>query len=130
MTRSARGTRDVPSTNVAAKRGLNRALADAAPGRLVSMLRYKAARAGGELVEVDPRGTSQACSACGNVVAKSLADRWHSCSCGCELHRDHNAAMVIRERGMAAREAARGLGEPNVAGCGERAPGKTELLAA
>ena len=130
MTRSARGTRDVPGTNVAAKRGLNRALADAAPGRLVSMLRYKAARAGGELVEVDPRGTSQACSACGNVVAKSLADRWHSCSCGCELHRDHNAAIVIRERGMAAREAARGLGEPNVAGCGERAPGKTELLAA
>lgn len=128
MTRSARGTREEPGTNVRAKSGLNRSLLDAAPGRLISMLRYKAEGAGGELIEVDPRGSSQACSSCGNVVAKMLNDRWHNCACGCELHRDHNSAIVIRKRGLAAREAARGLGEPNVAGCGVRAPGKAVLL--
>lgn len=94
------------------------------------MLRYKAARAGGELIEVDPRGTSQACHACGTVVAKTLAENWHVCACGANLHRDHNAALNILARGRAAHGAARGPGEPNVAGCGGRAPGKTVLLGA
>jgi putative transposase len=56
--------------------------------------------AGRELVKVNPRNTSQACSGCGESVRKSLARRWHSCpSCGCELDRDHNAAINILNKG-------------------------------
>lgn len=105
MTRSASGTLDEPGTNVAAKRGLNRALADAAPGRLISMIRYKAERAGGVIVEIDPRGTSQTCPSCGAKVAKALSQRRHVCRCGADMHRDHAAAMVILERGLAAAHA-------------------------
>jgi putative transposase len=100
MTRSAQGTLAEPGTNVAAKSGLNRSLLDAAPGRLVSMLRYKAERAGGGLRMVDPRNTSQDCSFCGTKVPKKLAARQHSCSCGANLHRDHNAARNILARAV------------------------------
>ena len=27
---------------------------------------------------------------------KALSERWHSCECGCELDRDHNAAINIK----------------------------------
>lgn len=102
MTRSASGTLAEPGTNVAAKRGLNRALADAAPGRLISMIRYKAARAGGRMVEVRAAGTSQECPLCHAKVAKALSQRRHVCPCGANMHRDHASALVILERGLSA----------------------------
>ena len=38
----------------------------------------------------------EAClSGCGTVVKKDLSERWHSCECGTELDRDHNAALNI-----------------------------------
>ncbi|WP_017660855.1 RNA-guided endonuclease InsQ/TnpB family protein [Baaleninema simplex] len=46
-------------------------------------------------VAVEPAYTSQACSSCGTVVQKSLSTRTHVCQCGCELDRDHNAAINI-----------------------------------
>ena len=130
MTRSARGTREEPGTNVRAKSGLNRALLDAAPGRLISFLRYKAARAGGMVIEVNPSGTSQLCSSCGATVAKPLSTRHHRCACGVDLQRDHNAAINILQRGLAAHGAARRPGEPNVADYGVRVPGIADPLAA
>lgn len=61
-----------------------------------NMLRYKAESAGSVVEAVDPRGTSQSCPACGSVVAKTLADRWHSCPhCGFETDRDVAAAQVV-----------------------------------
>ena len=102
MTRSASGTIAEPGTNVAAKRGLNRALADAAPGRLIEMIRYKAARAGGTMVEVKAAGTSQECPLCHAKVAKALSQRRHVCPCGADMHRDHASAIVILERGLSA----------------------------
>ena len=81
------------------------------------MLEYKAERAGTHFVRIDPRNTSQDCSGCGKRVKKSLSDRRHVCeSCGLVLDRDENAARNILDKGMPA------LGEPNVAGCGERVP--------
>jgi len=131
MTRSARGTRDEPGTNVRQKTGLNRALADAAPGRLIAMLVYKAESAGGHVIAVDPKGTSQMCSACNATVPKKLAMRRHLCACGADMHRDHNAAINIQLRGLEAmHEAAMGLGEPNVGQKPVRAPRKTDLQAA
>ena len=130
MTRSARGSVAEPGMNVRQKAGLNRALADAAPGRLISMIDYKAESAGGRMIKIDPRNTSKTCSSCGVVAPKALSVRRHVCPCGADLHRDHNAAINIRERGLAAHGVARRPGEPNVAGCGVRAPGKADPLAA
>ncbi len=76
-------------------RRFSRAIADAAWGGFLVTLRYKAERAGVEVVEVDARGTSQVCSNCGQVVEKPLRQRVHSCECGCTLHRDVNAARNV-----------------------------------
>lgn len=71
-------------------------ISDASWGTFANMLRYKAENAGTELVEVDPRKTSQMCSQCRNEVPKTLAQRWHHCPyCGLSLHRDLNAAKNI-----------------------------------
>ncbi|NEQ63698.1 MAG: transposase, partial [Moorea sp. SIO4A1] len=51
-------------------------------------------------VAVNPAYTSQNCSECGEVVKKSLSTRTHVCECGCELDRDHNAAINIRNRAI------------------------------
>ena len=71
---------------------------DAAWAQFVSMVRYKAECAGCEVVEVDPRGTSQMCPECGTVAEKTLAERTHRCDCGCVLDRDVAAAMVVHYR--------------------------------
>ena len=89
---------------------------DASWARFISMLRYKAERAGVRLVEVDPRNTSQECSGCGTTVPKNLGVRRHDCPhCGLSIDRDINAARNILNR------AGVGPGLRNVAGCGMRA---------
>jgi putative transposase len=71
---------------------------DASWAQLIMMLVYKAAKAGGAVVLVDPRYTSQICPECGQIAAKTLADRLHICDCGCVLDRDVAAAMVVHFR--------------------------------
>jgi len=130
LTRSAAGTVAEPGTNVAQKRGLNRSILDAGWGSLVGMVRYKAVRAGGELILVDARDTSRECRDCGRVEAKPLSLRRHTCDCGLDVHRDVNAAGVILARGLAARAAGEGgqpLGGGNV---GPRAVRRTGTLLA
>lgn len=79
---------------------LAKSISDAGWGLFLSILIAKAASAGRVVVEVNPAGTSQVCAQCGESVPKRLAVRWHSCPyCGCELHRDHNAALNILKRG-------------------------------
>lgn len=79
---------------------------DASWGRFRQMITYKAEKAGVRYIEVNPRGTSQACSSCGTIVEKTLADRVHACTaCGLTLDRDHNAALNILRLGVAAQEA-------------------------
>ena len=98
---------------------LARDVYDASWGKLISILAYKAERAGGQLVKVDPRHTSQTCPECGSIKPKTLAERVHSCPCGCEMDRDVAAAkMILLRAAVSGREV------PNVAGCGVRAPGK------
>ncbi len=60
----------------------------------------KAEWAGSRVLFVSPKYTSQMCSGCGAIVKKDLSERWQSCSCGCELDRDHNAAINIKRAGM------------------------------
>jgi IS605 OrfB family transposase len=71
---------------------------DAAWSQLTAMLDHKAASAAVELVNVDPRGTSQTCPECGIVAATTLAKREHRCECGCALDRDVAAARVVHFR--------------------------------
>lgn len=80
-----------------AKSDLNKSIGDAGWHQFITFCTYKAEGAGCAVVKVDPKYTSQICSSCGAVVRKKLSERWHSCECGCELDRDHNAAINIRK---------------------------------
>lgn len=102
MVRSARRTNTDPRTNVTQKRGLNRSLLDVAIGDLYSKLDYKAERAGGRVIRVNPRNTSQTCSGCSVIVPKTLSQRRHVCTCGVDLDRDHNAALNVLHKGVVA----------------------------
>jgi putative transposase len=85
---------------------------DASWARFISMLTYKAGKAGARLIEVDARDTSQECSGCGMKVPKNLGIRHHDCPlCGLSIDRDLNAARNILNR------AGVGPGLRNVAGC-------------
>lgn len=88
-------------TNMVKNRRISRAISDAGWAAFQGILRYKAERAGAKVIEVDPRWTSQMCSACGALVEKKLSDRWHKCDCGYSAHRDVNAARVILSRALA-----------------------------
>ena len=96
MTRSAKGTVENPGRNVAQKAGLNREILSTAPSAFLDMLRYKAAEAGVEFLEVPSRTVkpSQTCSGCWKQRKKVLSERQHVCSCGLVLSRDRNAARV------------------------------------
>jgi len=77
-----------------------RNMLDASWNRLVQYMSYKASSAGKMLVKVEPRGTTQKCSRCDEIVKKKLWNRNHKCSCGLELDRDHNSAINILKLGL------------------------------
>jgi len=82
--------------------GLNKSIADAAWRQFIQCCIGKAEDADRTVILVNPRGTTQQCSRCGEVVPKSLSERVHACPhCGLELDRDHNAALNILARGLA-----------------------------
>lgn len=82
--------------NMVKNKHLSKSISDASWGTFVELLLCKAADAGREVIQVDPKGTSQNCSSCGETVKKSLAVRIHRCPhCGLEMDRDENAARNI-----------------------------------
>ena len=90
---------DVKELIEMAHNGKNRA--DAAWATFLHMLTYKAERAGRWVVRVEPRGTTDRCSRCGEMVEKPLWVRLHRCpQCGLELDRDQNAARNILQDGL------------------------------
>jgi len=99
MTRSARGTMDSPGVNVAQKAGLNRAILNVGWRQIETFLAYKAYH----LIKVDPRYTSQTCSACGVIDKASRKNQAvFICSgCGHRDNADRNAAVNIMRRGSA-----------------------------
>jgi putative transposase len=69
---------------------------DAGLGMFRQLLDYKAESAGSQVVAVNPRNTSQACSRCGEIIPKELSVRVHNCPhCGLVEDRDINAAINI-----------------------------------
>ena len=83
-----------------ARTKMAKSIHDAGWGQFLQILSIKAARAGLMTIAVNPNSTTQDCSRCGATVKKTLSDRWHSCLCGCELDRDHNAAKNIKQRAV------------------------------
>jgi putative transposase len=84
---------------------INRSIADVAWARFVQYTAYKAESAGRSVIQVNPRGTTQMCSGCGEIVPKDLSVRVHDCPhCGLKLDRDLNAALNILGRGLASIE--------------------------
>jgi putative transposase len=104
------------SVKALARSVLAKDIHDASWAKFISMLRYKAERAGARLIEVDPKNTTQDCSLCGTRVPKELNVRQHNCpDCGLSIDRDLNAARNILHR------AGVSPGLVNVADCGMRA---------
>lgn len=103
MSASARGTAAAPGKNVRAKAGLNRSILDAAWGEFARQLEYKLAWRGGEILKIDPAYTSQRCSACGQVEARSRKSQaqFECVACGHAEHADINAAKNILAAGHA-----------------------------
>ena len=94
MTRSAKGTAGNPGRNVRAKAGLNRQILRSGWGLLVRRLQDKAP---GRVEKIKPAFTSQRCSACGHVDAKSRESqaRFVCTACGFAGNADVNAARNI-----------------------------------
>ncbi len=95
---------DLQVANLLKNHHLAKSISDAGWSGFLSLLSFKAANAGREVVAVSPAYTSQTCSGCGILVQKGLSVRWHSCpACGTSLHRDHNAAKNIERLGQSLR---------------------------
>ena len=110
MMRSASGTADDPGTNVAAKRGLNAAIAASCWAMLERRTREKAqATPERTVVSVRAAYTSQRCSRCDHTDRRNRKGKAFACiACGHEDEADINAAnniladglSVIRREGM------------------------------
>ena len=94
MTRSAKGTVRNPGRSVRGKAGLNREILRSGWGLLVRRLEEKAP---GRVEKVNPAYTSQRCSACGHVDAKSRESQARFACTACRFvgHADVNAARNI-----------------------------------
>ena len=78
---------------------LAKSITDASWGIFANMLSYKEVILGGQLVKVNPRGTSMTCSKCGHIQEMPLAMREFLClKCGFACHRDENASHNILVR--------------------------------
>ena len=103
MTRSAAGTVETPGRGVRAKAGLNRVVLDAGFGLLDRLIAEKAEEAARVVVRVEAKFSSQTCSRCGHVSARSRRRRRFWCvRCGLSAHADVNAALEIRRRAQLA----------------------------
>ena len=93
---------DLKIRNMVKNKYLAKSISDAGWGQLVSFVTYKVEEAGTVVELINPKGTSQECSSCGEVVPKTLAVRVHKCPhCGLVMDRDENAAVNILNRGLA-----------------------------
>lgn len=102
MSSSAKGSRETPGKNVKAKSGLNKSILDQGWYRFKQFLTYKSRWMRGELVEVNPKYTSQTCSQCGYKDSKNRLsqDKFKCLECCCEMNADINAAKNILAAGL------------------------------
>ena len=92
---------DLNVQGMARNHHLAKSISDAGWAQFLTILESKAESAGSQVVRVPAYWTSQKCSACGEIVPKSLSVRTHVCShCGYAADRDHNAAQNILQAGL------------------------------
>ncbi len=92
---------DLNITTMQKNHHLAKSIADVAWNVFITITGSKAEEAGSRVILVNPRNTSQMCSRCGMIVAKTLSDRVHSCPhCGLVMDRDQNAAINIMRLGL------------------------------
>ncbi|NVO67185.1 RNA-guided endonuclease InsQ/TnpB family protein [Methanofollis tationis] len=92
---------DLNVKNMQKNHYLAKSIADVAWNMFITITESKAEDAGSRVILVNPRNTSQMCSRCGMIVAKTLSDRVHSCPhCGLVMDRDQNAAINIMRLGL------------------------------
>ncbi len=102
---------DLRVANMVRNHRLAKSISDAGWAAFLSILAFKAACAGRQVVAVPAAYTSQDCSRCGARVPKSLSVRTHVCPhCGLVLDRDENGASNIKRAGQAHRGAPGVLG--------------------
>ncbi|MDD4254008.1 MAG: transposase [Methanofollis sp.] len=100
-TRQAPRADNAPRRVVMPNHHLAKSIADVAWNMFIAITGSKAEDAGSRVILVNPRNTSQMCSRCGMIVAKTLSDRVHSCPhCGLVMDRDQNAAINIMRLGL------------------------------
>ncbi|MXV82700.1 IS200/IS605 family element transposase accessory protein TnpB [Candidatus Poribacteria bacterium] len=98
-------TEDLGISNMVKKTHLSKSISDASWGKFFEWAGNIAERDGFHFHSVNPKDTSQTCSACGKKSTKklSLAIRTFECQfCGTVLDRDHNAALNILFRAACA----------------------------
>jgi putative transposase len=92
---------DLKIKNMVRNRHLSKSISDSSWGIFFNFLSYKAENAGRKVITINPNGTSQRCSGCGERVPKNLSVRIHSCPfCGLKIDRDLNASINIRQDGQ------------------------------
>lgn len=93
---------DIAGMQTDGNKVINKGITDVAWGMMLNFSQYKAADAGRGYLKIYPRGTTQDCSGCGEIVPKGLSVRVHHCpNCGLKIGRDLNAALNILGRGLA-----------------------------
>jgi len=87
----------------AAKTGLNKSIYDAGWAQFRSILAAKAEEAGRQMIDVDPRHTSDRCEACGHAARENRVKRavFRCVRCGHKAHADEHAARNILRAGLA-----------------------------
>ena len=103
MRGSARGQSEAPGKNIAAKRGLNRALAETSPGHQTDALMAGCIRHGSVYRLVPPPWTSTTCNTCGyNDNGNRESQAAFRCRrCGSTANADVNAGHIVRLLGLA-----------------------------
>jgi len=91
---------DLRIKNLVKNNCLSKSINDAGWYEFRKWLEYFGTKYGRITIAVAPNYTSQNCSNCGAVVKKSLSQRTHICQCGCQLDRDHNAALNILNQAL------------------------------
>jgi putative transposase len=101
---------DTPVRNLAQNQRLAKTVSDAGWAQFRTILVFKAACAGNQVMAVPRQGTSQDCRSCGELVLSSLSIRSHVCPfCGLALDRSENAAKNAAKNIQWAGQALRGL---------------------
>jgi len=91
---------DLRIKNLVKNNCLSKSINDAGWYEFRKWLEYFGTKYGRITIAVAPNYTSQNCSSCGAIVKKSLSQRTHICQCGCQLDRDHNAALNILNQAL------------------------------